>query len=153
MGRTEWTIIIGTLAPLKLTWSRFAGRWLPQPWPRIWILSRWNGGGPAELHSGGRRASERFLGSGQTLNTDDFPYLEYIAPRSAFGSSREGLAPAVIPNSSAAGKYATLFLDATDSSLEASKSYDSSSLVLNARLAEMTEPANHAGIHRLLDEP
>jgi hypothetical protein len=43
--------------------------------------------------------------------------------------------------------------DASDSSLESiQKSYDSSSLVLNARLAEMTEPANHAGIHRLLDE-
>jgi hypothetical protein len=43
--------------------------------------------------------------------------------------------------------------DAAAPSLESiQQSYASSSLVLNARLAEMTEPTNHAKIHRILDE-
>jgi hypothetical protein len=95
-----------------------------------------------------------FLGSGQTLNTDDFPYLEYIAPRSAFGSSREGLAPPIYSEFIRCRENVLPYLqDASDSSLESiQQSYDSSSLVLNARLAEMTGPTNHAGIRLILDE-
>jgi len=95
-----------------------------------------------------------FLGSSQTLNTDDFPYLEYIAPRSTFGSSREGLAPAVYSEFIRCRENVLPYLqDATAPSLESiQQACASSSLVLNARLAEMTEPTNHAGIHRILDE-
>jgi spermidine synthase len=155
MGRTEWTIIIGTLAPLKidveLLRRKMAAPAVAQDLDLIKVERA------EDLLScilvGDGRLND-FLGGGQTLNTDDFPYLEYIAPRSTFGSSREGLAPAVYSEFIRCRENVLPYLqDASDPSLESiQQSYASSSLVLNARLVEMTEPTNYAGIHRILDE-
>jgi spermidine synthase len=155
MGRTEWTIIIGTLAPLKidveLLCQKMAAPAVAQDLDMIKV-DRVEDLLSCMLVGDGRLND--FLGSGQTLNTDDFPYLEYIAPRSTFGSSREGLAPAVYSEFIRCRENVLPYLqDAAAPLLESiQQSYASSSLVLNARLAEMTEPTNHARIHRILDE-
>jgi len=105
MGRTEWTIIIGTLVPLKIDVESLRRKMAaPAVAQDLEIIKVERVEDLLSCILVGDGRLNDFLGSGQTLNTDDFPYLEYIAPRSAFGSSREGLAPPFIPNSSVAGK-------------------------------------------------
>ena len=155
MGRTEWTIIIGTLVPLKIDVESLRRKMAaPAVAQDLEIIKVERVEDLLSCILVGDGRLNDFLGSGQTLNTDDFPYLEYIAPRSAFGSSREGLAPPIYSEFIRCRENVLPYLqDASDSSLESiQQSYDSSSLVLNARLAEMTGPTNHAGIRLILDE-
>jgi spermidine synthase len=155
MGRTEWTIIIGTLAPLKIDVEELRRKMAaPAVAQDLDIIKVERVEDLLSCFLVGDGRLNDFLGSSQTLNTDDFPYLEYIAPRSTFGSSREGLAPAVYSEFIRCRENVLPYLqDATAPSLESiQQACASSSLVLNARLAEMTEPTNHAGIHRILDE-
>ena len=155
MGRTEWTIIIGTLVPLKIDVESLRRKMAaPAVAQDLEIIKVERVEDLLSCILVGDGRLNDFLGSGQTLNTDDFPYLEYIAPRSAFGSSREGLAPPIYSEFIRCRENVLPYLqDASDSSLESiQQSYASSSLVLNARLAEMTGPTNHAGIRLILDE-
>jgi spermidine synthase len=155
MGRTEWTIIIGTLAPLKIDVESLRRKMaVPAVAQDLDIIKVERVEDLLNCVLVGDGRLNDFLGSGQTLNTDDFPYLEYIAPRSAFASSREGLLAPIYSEFIRCRENVLPYLqDAAAPSLESiQQSYASSSLVLNARLAEMTEPTNHAKIHRILDE-
>jgi spermidine synthase len=154
MGRTEWTIILGTLAPLKIDVEslrrKLATPAVAEDLKRIKVervedLLSYFLLGDAHL--------QKFLGSGQALNTDDFPYLEYIAPRSSIAGSREGLLPPIYAEFIRCRENIAPYLQgAANPTLESiQQSYASSSLVLKARLAEMTEPTNQAKIHQLLD--
>jgi len=100
---------------------------------------------------GDGRMSE-FLGSGKTLNTDDFPYLEYIAARSAISSSREGLLPPIYSQFVRCREGVFPYLTNTPSEwlTDIGRSYESSALVLQARLAELSEPANPSQIRETL---
>ena len=155
MGRTEWTIIIGTQAPLKIDVESLRRKMaVPAVAGDLEIIKVERVEDLLDCILVGDGRLNDFLGSGRTLNTDDFPYLEYIAPRSAFTSSRKGLLAPIYSEFIRCREDVLPCLQDTDApSLESiQQSYASSSLVLDARLAEMTEPTNHARIHQLLDE-
>ncbi len=153
MGRTEWTIIIGMQQPLKID-VELLRRKLAAPAVaadlKLIQVER-----VEDLLSCvllGDYKLEDFLGRGQALNTDDFPYLEYVAPRSSIASSREGLLAPIYAEFIRCRESVLPYLGQTaPPALESiQRSFSSSSLVLEARLAEMTEPTNHARIVQIL---
>jgi hypothetical protein len=92
VGRNEWTIILGMQQPLRIVPSTFAQR-LQRPEIKADLdmigLVR-----PEDLLACfmiGDRALGTFLGDSIILNTDDFPYLDYVAPRSLAFSNRASL--------------------------------------------------------------
>jgi spermidine synthase len=155
MGRTEWTIILGMFSPLNIDVEalrrKMAAPTVAEDLRRIKvervedILSC--------ILLGDMKLKE-FVGTGQTLNTDDFPYLEYVAPRSAIASVRETLVVPIYAEFIRCREGIVPYLhDPIGSSRETIlQAYASSSLVLEARLAEMTEPTNQVRIHQLLGE-
>ena len=155
MGRTEWTIILGTLSPLKIDMETLRKK-MTAPAAVAEDLKRIKVERAEDLTSCillGDGNLKDFVGSGQTFNTDDYPYLEYIAPRSSIASSREGLLTPIysefIRCREDVGPYVQNATALSLASIE--NSFASSSLVLQARLVEMTEPANQTKIHRILD--
>jgi hypothetical protein len=94
-----------------------------------------------------------FLGSGQALNTDDFPYLEYIAARSAIGSSRQGLLPPIYSQFLRCREDVFSYVTNTPAVWLPAihQSWASAELVLRARLAELSEPADPKEIRQTLE--
>jgi hypothetical protein len=86
-----------------------------------------------------------FLGNGRTFNTDDFPYLEYIAARSAISGSRAGLLEPIYAQFVHCREEVFPYLTDTPEAWlpDIRQSYASSALVLQSRLAELmrTNPA------------
>jgi spermidine synthase len=153
MGRTEWTIIIGTLEPLTLDVASLQRKMaVPAVADDLKLIEveRVEDLLDCFLLGDGRLAE--FLGSGQTLNTDDFPYLEYIAARSAIGSSREGLLPPIYSQFVRCREDVFPYLSNTPPAWlqDIQQSWASAGLVLQARLAELSEPANPNEIQRTL---
>jgi spermidine synthase len=154
MGRTEWTIILGTLEPLTLDVAALQRKMaVPAVADDLKIIEvdRVEDLLDCFLIGDGRLAE--FLGSGQTLNTDDFPYLEYIGARSAIGSSREGLLPPIYSEFVRCREDVFPYLTNTPSAWlpDIQQSFASSALVLRARLAELNEPANPKEIRQTLE--
>jgi spermidine synthase len=153
MGRTEWTIILGTLEPLTLDVAALQRKMsVPAVADDLKLIEveRVEDLLDCFLLGDGRLAE--FLGGGQTLNTDDYPYLEYIAARSAIGSSREGLLPPIYSQFVRCREDVFPYLTNTPSAWmpDIKKSWDSSALVLRARLAELSEPLDANEIRRTL---
>ena len=153
MGRTEWTIIMGTLEPLTLDVASLQRKMaVPAVAEDLKLIEveRVEDLLDCFLLGDGRLAE--FLGSGQALNTDDFPYLEYIAARSAIGSSREGLLPPIYSQFVRCREDVFPYLTHTPPAWlpDIKQSWASSALVLRARLAELDETANPDEIRRTL---
>jgi hypothetical protein len=153
MGRTEWTIILGTLQPLTLDVAALQRKMaVPAVADDLKLIEveRVEDLLDCFLLGDGRLAE--FVGSGQTLNTDDFPYLEYIAARSAIRSNREGLLPPIYSQFVQCREDVFPYLTNTPSEWmpDIQKSWSSSALVLRARLAELGEPANPVEIRQTL---
>jgi spermidine synthase len=153
MGRTEWTIIMGTLEPLTLDVASLQRKMaVPAVAEDLKLIEveRVEDLLDCFLLGDGRLAE--FLGSGRTLNTDDFPYLEYIAARSAIGSSREGLLPPIYSQFVRCREDVFPYLTHTPPAWlpDIKQSWASSALVLRARLAELDETANPDEIRRTL---
>jgi spermidine synthase len=153
MGRTEWTIILGTLEPLKLDVASLQRKMaVPAVADDLKLIEvdRVEDLLDCFLLGDGRLAE--FLGSGQTLNTDDFPYLEYIAARSAIRSSRQRLLPPIYSQFVQCREDVFPYLTNTPAAWlpDIQQSWASSALVLRARLAELSEPANPNEIRQTL---
>jgi hypothetical protein len=86
------------------------------------------------------------------LNTDDFPYLEYIAARSAISGSRESLLPPIYSQFVQCREEVFPYLTNTPPAWlpDIQQSWSSSALVLRARLAELSEPVNPAEIRQTI---
>jgi spermidine synthase len=154
MGRTEWTIILGTLSPLKINLESFRRKMAAPPVAGdLQKIKVERAEDLLDCFLIGDGKLEEFLGDGRTLNTDDFPYLEYIAPRSAFASSREGLLTPIYSQFIRCREDVLPYLqDAAAPSLAGiQQSFASSALVLNARLVEMESPTNRVRIRQILD--
>jgi spermidine synthase len=153
MGRTEWTIILGTLEPLKLDVASLQKK-LSVPAVaddlKLIEVERVEDLLDCFLVGDGRLAE--FLDGGQTLNTDDYPYLEYIAARSAISSSRESLLPPIYSQFVRCREDVFPYLTNTPPAWmpDIQQSWSSSALVLRARLAELSEPVNGAEIRQTL---
>jgi spermidine synthase len=92
VGRNEWTIILGLNHPLQFDVAGLQAR-LSRP-DVCADLSRIRLSRMEDLLAtflAGDRTLPAFLGSGRTINTDDLPYLEYVAPRSMLAGTRAGL--------------------------------------------------------------
>ncbi|MBN1268909.1 MAG: fused MFS/spermidine synthase [Kiritimatiellae bacterium] len=92
VGRNEWTIILGTLQPLRMDVEALS-RKLARPEVREDLAEILMDREQAVLDCFliGDGTLSAFLGPSKTLNTYDFPYLEYVAPISAFVESRDEL--------------------------------------------------------------
>jgi len=153
MGRTEWTIILGTLKPLTLDVAAIQRKMaVPAVAEDLKIIEVERVEDLLDCFLVGDGRLAEFLGSGQTLNTDDFPYLEYIAARSAIRSSREGLLPPIYSQFVRCREDVFPYLTDTPPAWlpDIQQSYASSALVLRARLAELSVPADAKEIRQLL---
>jgi len=153
MGRTEWTIILGTLEPLTLDVAAIQRKMaVPAVAEDLKIIEVQRVEDLLDCFLVGDGRLAEFLGSGRTLNTDDFPYLEYIAARSAIGSSREGLLPPIYSEFVRCREDVFSYLTNTPPGLlpDIRQSFASSALVLRARLAELSEPPNPNEVRRTL---
>jgi len=153
MGRTEWTIIMGTLEPLTLDVASLQRKMaVPAVADDLKLIEvdRVEDLLDCFLLGDGRLAE--FLGRGRILNTDDFPYLEYVAARSAIGSSREGLLPPIYSQFVRCREDVFPYLTNTPAAWlpDIKQSWASAGLVLRARLAELSEPAKPDEIRRTL---
>ena len=155
MGRTEWTIILGTLEPLKLDVASIAQKMsVPSVANDLKLIEveRVEDLLDCFLLGDGRLAE--FDGTGETLNTDDFPYLEYVAARSAFRSSREALLPPIysefVKCREEVGPYMTNTPSAWEPDIQ--RSWDSTALVLRARLGELGDPVNTDEVRQALQD-
>ncbi len=153
MGRTEWTIILGMVEPLKLDVQSIQRKMsVPAVAGDLKLIEveRVEDLLDCFLLGDGRLAE--FLGDSRTLNTDDFPYLEYIAARSAISSSREGLLAPIYSQFVRCREEVFPYLTNTPAAWlpDIRQSYASSALVLKARLAELSRPANPDQIRRTL---
>jgi spermidine synthase len=154
MGRTEWTIILGTLEPLSLDVAALQRKMaVPAVADDLKLIEveRVEDLLDCFLLGDGRLAE--FLGSGQALNTDDFPYLEYIAARSAIGSSRQGLLPPIYSQFLRCREDVFSYVTNTPAVWLPAihQSWASAELVLRARLAELSEPADPKEIRQTLE--
>lgn len=153
VGRTEWTIVMGTLEPLQLDVGSLQERMaVPAVASDLKLIEVARVEDLLDCFLLGDRRLAEFLGASQTLNTDDFPYLEYIAPRSAIRSSREGLLPPIYSQFVQCREDVLPYLANVPAGWlpEIQKSWDSSALVLRARLQELSEPANSNAIREAL---
>jgi len=155
MGRTEWTIILGTLEPLKLDVASIAQKMsVPSVANDLKLIEveRVEDLLDCFLLGDGRLAE--FDGTGEILNTDDFPYLEYVAARSAFRSSREGLLPPIYSEFVKCREEVAPYRTNTPSAWEPDiqKSWDSTALVLRARLGELGDPVNTNEVRQALQD-
>ena len=92
IGRNEWSIILGMNQPLKIDMDQLTAR-MNDPAVRqdlsLIYINR-----PEDLLASfllGDANLAAFTGPSRVLNTDDFPYLEYVAPKSGIVTSRAGL--------------------------------------------------------------
>jgi spermidine synthase len=155
MGRTEWTIILGTLEPLKLDVASLQSKLAaPQVAEDLKIIEVERVEDLLDCFLLGDGRLGEFLGTGRTLNTDDFPYLEYVAARSAIGSSREALLPPIYSQFVQCRESVMDYLTNTPPAWleDIQQSYASSALVLDARLAELKEPGNREQIRLTLQK-
>ena len=91
-GRNEWSIILGTNRPLQFDLAilrrRLAREEIRADLAVIHIARAED---LLDTFLVGDQTLDAFLGPSRVVNTDDFPYLEYVAPLSVLGDSREGL--------------------------------------------------------------
>ncbi len=92
VGRNEWTIVLGMLKPLKVDVKALNAK-INAPTVQADLAEIYLERTELLLSSFlmGDENLEEFLGDDDTLNTDDFPYLEYVAPRSGLYETREEL--------------------------------------------------------------
>jgi spermidine synthase len=155
MGRTEWTIILGTLEPLELDVASLQQKMaVPTVADDLKVIAVNRVEDLLDCFLLGDGHLAQFLDGGQTLNTDDFPYLEYIAARSAIRSSREGLLPPIYSQFVQCREDVFPYLTNTPSAWlpDIQKSWESSALVLQARLDELGETTNANEIRKTLQE-
>ncbi len=144
VGRNEWTIILGTLEPLRIDLDSIR-RKLAQPAVRddlsaIFINREQD---VLDCFLLGDRTLDRLIGTSRVLNTDDFPYLEYIAAKSSIVTSREELLKPLYRELVACREdvfpYVTGIRPGTRDALE--KSYASAFHAMKGRLYELDGPA------------
>jgi spermidine synthase len=156
MGRTEWTIILATFEPLKLDVASLQRRMaFPAVADDLKLIEVERVEDLLDCFLLGDGRLGQFLDGGQILNTDDFPYLEYIAARSAIRSSREGLLPPIYSQFVECREDVFPYLTNTPLAglPDIQKSWESSALVLQARLDELSETTTNSNeIRKYLQE-
>ncbi len=153
VGRNEWTIVLGMREPLRINYRALAGRMessgVKEDLAEIGIAS------PEDLLACflvGDEKLESFLGEGTTLNTDDYPYLEYVAPLSVLQNSRLGLLAPLYGELLANREEVLAYVEgATAEEAERIwRAHESFGHLLEARRIELESgPGNPSGIEQL----
>lgn len=142
MGRTEWTIILGTLRPLEFDIPEMERRFnTPTVRNDLKVIHVNRIEDIIDCFDIGDANMKKFLGASKTLNTDDFPYLEYVAPRSGLVSSREELLLPLYREFLACREDVLPYLKNSSDRPEIQRSFNATAPVLQGRLVEM----EHAG--------
>lgn len=142
VGRTDWAILLGLQQPLRFDLPDLSRRFAEPSLRddlRVIHLRR-----VEDLLSGfliGDQSLPIFLGSSRVLNTDDYPYLEYVAPRSGIVHSREALLVPLYTELFRMREPLLPYLQPPgQNTATIETAYASSAHVLQARLLEVQDP-------------
>ena len=158
VGRTEWTIILGMLEPLRVDAGDIAHR-MKNPLVKADLdeILVETVGGLVSTFVVGDATLGSFLGPSRLLNTDDLPYLEYVSPMSGVLRSREDLlTPLYTELVKHREPLAPYLTDGPPAVMEEiASACEAEGIVLDARLIELDKgilcPAAVADLHHALE--
>lgn len=142
-GRNEWSIILGLNHPLRFDLADMRLR-LAREEVRtdLGIIHITRAEDLLDTFLAGDETLPAFLGPSRVLNTDDFPYLEYVAPLSVLGDTRGGLLLPLYQELLRQREGVNPYVVTPDADAREAvrKSFQAAGHALQARLAELGGP-------------